>query len=231
MQCPCAPGMDGEAIFFTGRRGARPKTYGTGRGTPPLPTVRGGAGKGSKSAGLGGAGAGNILRVLIEIICCSKGNLNLHCIKWSQFTLQHQGWYFGHGGAISYVGWGVHPCWRVSQVWQCFMILTGRLWWARSSWRTFSFCKDGICRAGILYGILQHIGVLYRAFPKYTGMVCDSQSQKNPVSTSAMLTGKCLQSRKVFATSSYWLKNFRIFWKMSGYYTKYPDNVESFRMI
>ena len=63
----------------------------------------------------------------------------------------------------------VSMCWWVSQVWQCFMILTGRLWWARSSWRTFSFCKDGICRAGILYGILQHIGVLYRAFPKYTG--------------------------------------------------------------
>ena len=52
--------MDGEAIFFTGR---------------------GGAGKGSKSAGLGGAGAGNILCVLIEIICCRKGNLNLHWIK------------------------------------------------------------------------------------------------------------------------------------------------------
>ena len=39
-----------------------------GRGTP-LPTVRGGAGKGSKFEGLGGAGAGNILRVLIEMIC------------------------------------------------------------------------------------------------------------------------------------------------------------------
>ena len=65
--------MDGEAIFFTGRGGV---------GNPPFPTVRGGAGKGSKSAGLGGAGgAGNILRVLNEIICCSKGNLNLHCIK------------------------------------------------------------------------------------------------------------------------------------------------------
>ena len=47
------PGMDGEAIF-----------YGAGRGRePPLPTVRGRAGKGSKSAGRGGAGAGNILRV------------------------------------------------------------------------------------------------------------------------------------------------------------------------
>ena len=44
--------MDGEVIFFTGRGGE-----------PPLPTVRGGAGKGSKSAGWGGDGAGNILRV------------------------------------------------------------------------------------------------------------------------------------------------------------------------
>ena len=70
----------------------------------------------------------------------------------------------------------VSMCWWVSQVWQCFMILTGRLWWARSSWRTFSFCKDGICRAGILYGILQHIGVLYRAMsstlPSIPGNVC-----------------------------------------------------------
>ena len=64
--------MDGEAIFFMGRVGA-------GRGKAK--NLWGGAGKGSKSAGLGGAGAGNILRVLIEIICCSKGNLNLHCIN------------------------------------------------------------------------------------------------------------------------------------------------------
>ena len=48
------------SYFFTGRGGARPKIYGAG--TPPLPTVRGGAGKGSKSAGRGGAGVGNILR-------------------------------------------------------------------------------------------------------------------------------------------------------------------------
>ena len=47
------------------------------------------------------------------------------------------------------------------------------------------------------------------------------QSQKNPVSASAMLTGKFLQK------AHYWLKNFRIFWKMSGYYTKYPDNMQS----
>ena len=66
------PGMDGEAIFSQGR---------AGRGTPLLPTVRGGAGKVSNSAGLGGARAGNILRVPIEIICCRKGNLNLHYIK------------------------------------------------------------------------------------------------------------------------------------------------------
>ena len=31
------------------------------------------------------------------------------------------------------------------------------------------------------------------------------QSQKNPVSASAMLTGKFLQIRKVFATFHYWL--------------------------
>ena len=50
------PGMDGEAVFFTGRagRGGEGKIYGAGRG---------GAGKGAKSAGPGGAGAGNILRV------------------------------------------------------------------------------------------------------------------------------------------------------------------------
>ena len=42
-----------------GRGGAWQKMYGAGRGTPPFPTVRGGAGKGSKSAGQGGARAGN----------------------------------------------------------------------------------------------------------------------------------------------------------------------------
>ena len=78
--------MDGEALLFTGQGGAgrsqAKNLFGRRDGEPSSPpTVRGGAGKGSKSAGLGGAGAGNILRVLIEIICCSKGNLKLHCIK------------------------------------------------------------------------------------------------------------------------------------------------------
>ena len=35
-------------------------------GNPPFPTVRGGSGKGSKYAGQGGAGAGNILRVTAD---------------------------------------------------------------------------------------------------------------------------------------------------------------------
>ena len=70
-----------------------------------------------------------------------------------------------------------------------------------------------------------------------------AQSRKNPVSASAMLTGKFLQIRKVFANPEifcksrkflrqvhYWLKNFRILCN-----TKYPDNMqydlESFRTI
>ena len=93
------------SYFFHGAgRGKAKNLWGrAGPGIPPVPRVRDGAGKGSESAGLGGAGAGNILHVLIEIICCSKGNRNLHCIKWSWVTQQHQGWYYGHGGAISYV--------------------------------------------------------------------------------------------------------------------------------
>ena len=53
---------DGQgSYFFTGRGGARPKIYGAGRdGEPPLPTVQGGAGKGSRSVGRGEARAGNI---------------------------------------------------------------------------------------------------------------------------------------------------------------------------
>ena len=53
------------------------------------------------------------------------------------------------------------------------------------------------------------------------------QSHKNPVSASAMLTGKFLQIRKVLQQAHYLLENLRIFWKMSGYYTKYPDNMQS----
>ena len=51
------------------------------------------------------------------------------------------------------------------------------------------------------------------------------QSRKNPVSASAMLTGKCLQIRKFLRQVHYWLKNFRILCN-----TKYPDNMESVRM-
>ena len=46
------------------------------------------------------------------------------------------------------------------------------------------------------------------------------QSRKNPVSASAMLTGKFLQIQKVFATSSLLAENFRILCN-----TKYPDNM------
>ena len=71
---------DGRGSYFfhgAGRGKAKNLRGGAGRGgEPPFPTVQGGAGKGSKYAGLGGAGAGNILCVLIEIICLSKGNLN-----------------------------------------------------------------------------------------------------------------------------------------------------------
>ena len=35
------------------------------------------------------------------------------------------------------------------------------------------------------------------------------------------------ESGKFLQQAHYLLKNFRIFWKMSGYYTKYPDNMQS----
>ena len=46
----------------------------------------------------------------------------------------------------------------------------------------------------------------------------DLQSQKNPVSASAMLTGKFLRIRKVFATCSLLAEEF-------------PDNLENVRML
>ena len=79
---------DGRGSYFfhgVGRGKAKNLRGGAGRVPPPLPTVRGGAGKGSKSAGRGGTGAGNILRVLIEIICCSK-EISI-CIALSEVNL------------------------------------------------------------------------------------------------------------------------------------------------
>ena len=74
--------MDGEVISFTGRGGAgrgKPKIYGARvAGNPPI-SPQCGAGRGREGVkiyragrGWGPSGAGNILRVLIEIICCSK---------------------------------------------------------------------------------------------------------------------------------------------------------------
>ena len=37
------------------------------------------------------------------------------------------------------------------------------------------------------------------------------------------------KSGKFLQQAHYWLKNFRIFWKMSGCYTKYPKNMQSVR--
>ena len=55
----------------------------------------------------------------------------------------------------------------------------------------------------------------------YTARVLDTytQSQKNPVSASAMLTGKFLQIWKVFATSSFLTEEFPE--------TKYPYDMQS----
>ena len=58
----------------------------------------------------------------------------------------------------------------------------------------------------------------------------NAQSQKKPVSASAMLTGKFLQIRKVFATGSLLAEEFPNILKMYEYYTKYPDNMQSVRM-
>ena len=61
----------------------------------------------------------------------------------------------------------------------------------------------------------------------------DEQSCKNPVSASAMLTGKFLQIRKVFATSSLLAEEFSdtLQYKISRKYAKCPDELESFRTI
>ena len=67
---------DGRGSYFfhgAGQGLAKNLWGGPGRGTPPSPQCRAGRGRGQN---LGGAEAGNILCVLIEIICCSKGNLN-----------------------------------------------------------------------------------------------------------------------------------------------------------
>ena len=57
-----------------------------------------------------------------------------------------------------------------------------------------------------------------------------NQSHKNPVSVSAMLTGKFLRIRKVFTTSSLLAEEFPNILKMYEYYTKYPDNMQSVQM-
>ena len=59
------------------------------------------------------------------------------------------------------------------------------------------------------------------------------QSWKNPVSASAMLTGKFLQIRKAFATSSLLAEEFSdtLQYKISRKYAKCPDELESFRTI
>ena len=59
------------------------------------------------------------------------------------------------------------------------------------------------------------------------------QSHKNPVSASAMLTGKFLQIRKVFATSSLLAEEFldTLQYKISRKYAKCPNELESFWTI
>ena len=73
------------SYFFRGAGSGKAKNLwdGAGRGTPPLPIVRGG--EGVKICGAGRGRGGKILRVLIEIICCSK-EISI-CIALSEVNL------------------------------------------------------------------------------------------------------------------------------------------------
>ena len=59
------------------------------------------------------------------------------------------------------------------------------------------------------------------------------QSLKNPVSTSAMLTGKFLQIRKVFATSSLLAEEFpdTLQYKISSSYAKCQDELDNLENV
>ena len=85
-------GMNGEAIFFTGRGEARQKIYGTGRGgEPPLPHNAGRGGEGVKICGVGRGQGGEhaaciswlksyaaAKEILICIASCEVNLLNIH---------------------------------------------------------------------------------------------------------------------------------------------------------
>ena len=144
-------------------------------------------------------------------------------------------------------------------------------WRQAETWSLDSISPRVNCKTSILHGIhwiyiqMQHIFVMivsicliyidifiyYSISPRVnckTSMQWSySQSRKNPVSASAMLTRKFLQIRKVFATCSLWaeeipdnlekcrdaIQNIQIkfsvqmIWKVSGQSKKCPDNLEN----
>ena len=57
-----------------------------------------------------------------------------------------------------------------------------------------------------------------------------SRVRKTPSARQQCWPESFCESGKFLQKAHYWLKNFRIFWKMSGYYTKYPDNMQSVLM-
>ena len=55
----------------------------------------------------------------------------------------------------------------------------------------------------------------------------NSRVRKTPSARQQCWPESFCESGKFLQQAHYLLKNFRIFWKMSGYYTKYPDNMQS----
>ena len=55
----------------------------------------------------------------------------------------------------------------------------------------------------------------------------NNQSQKKPSAHQQCWPESFCESGKFLQQAYYLLENFRIFWKMSGYCTKYPDNMQS----
>ena len=64
--------------------------------------------------------------------------------------------------------------------------------------------------------------LLIKYFPKWYVRV-----RKTPSARQQCWPESFCESGKFLQQAHYLLKNFRIFWKMSGYYTKYPDNMQS----
>ena len=103
---------------------------------------------------------------------------------------------------------------------------------SKQEWARWKLAKNSLFQVKCWKLPVKYISHILRfCIAEIDKSVCkDCRVIKTPSARQQCWPESFCESGKFLQKSHYWLKNLRMFWKMSGYYTKYTDNIKSVRM-